>query len=62
MGDLEKILIIVLVILLFFGYKRIPDLARNIGRSVKEVKKGFNEGVIDESKTETKSNKTSSDK
>ncbi len=39
--------IIVLAILLLFGSKRIPDLARSLGQSIKEFKKGARE-VTDE--------------
>jgi sec-independent protein translocase protein TatA len=39
--------IVVLAILLFFGSKRIPDLARSLGQSIKEFKKGARE-VTDE--------------
>jgi sec-independent protein translocase protein TatA len=41
-GKLEGIIILALIVLLLFGAKRIPELARNIGASVKEVKNGFN--------------------
>ena len=39
--------IVVLAILLFFGSKRIPDLARSLGQSIQEFKKGARE-VSDE--------------
>jgi sec-independent protein translocase protein TatA len=39
--------IVVLAILLLFGAKRIPDLARSLGQSIKEFKKGARE-VTDE--------------
>ena len=38
--ELDIILIIVLVL---FGANRLPDLARSLGSSVKEFKKGVNE-------------------
>lgn len=34
-----EIVIIVLVILLFFGAKRIPELARGLGQGIKEFRK-----------------------
>jgi sec-independent protein translocase protein TatA len=38
-----EILIILLVILLLFGAKRLPELARALGQSLKEFKKGKDE-------------------
>lgn len=41
-GKTEDLIIVLLIILLLFGAKKIPDLARSIGQSAKEVRKGFN--------------------
>jgi len=43
MGPLgfREILIILLIILVLFGAKRIPELARSIGRGVNEFKGGL---------------------
>lgn len=44
LGKVEIILLIVLVIiLLFVGARKLPELARGIGQSAKELKKGFTE-------------------
>jgi sec-independent protein translocase protein TatA len=40
---LPEILIVVLVILLFFGAKRIPELARGIGQGINEFRKASDE-------------------
>jgi sec-independent protein translocase protein TatA len=40
LGTPELILILV-VLLLFFGKDKLPELARSIGKSVKELKEGF---------------------
>jgi sec-independent protein translocase protein TatA len=40
MGEL---IIILLVVLIFFGAKRLPDLAKGLGRSIKAFKDGMNE-------------------
>jgi sec-independent protein translocase protein TatA len=39
--------VVLLAVLLLFGSKRIPDLARSLGQSIKEFKKGARE-VTDE--------------
>lgn len=44
LGPTEIILILVVLILLF-GAKKIPDLARSLGRSLNEFKKGREEGA-----------------
>jgi sec-independent protein translocase protein TatA len=36
-------LLIILVLVLLFGAKKIPDIARGLGRSVNEFKKGMSE-------------------
>ncbi|NIA28615.1 MAG: twin-arginine translocase TatA/TatE family subunit [Calditrichaeota bacterium] len=36
---MPEMLVIMLVILLLFGSKRLPDLARGIGKSMREFKK-----------------------
>ena len=38
-----EIILIVLVILLFFGAKRIPDLMKSLGKGVKSFKAGLND-------------------
>ncbi len=38
-----EILIILLLILLLFGAKKLPELARGIGQSAREFKKGLQE-------------------
>jgi sec-independent protein translocase protein TatA len=40
-----ELLLILFVLLLFFGKDKLPDLARSIGRSLHELKNGFSEGV-----------------
>lgn len=54
-GKLEELLIVLLIILLLFGAKRIPELARSIGQSINEVKKGINGDAENDSKSKSKS-------
>jgi sec-independent protein translocase protein TatA len=46
-----EILAIVLVALLLFGGKRIPELARGLGKSVTNFKAGLKEDQVDETET-----------
>lgn len=41
LGKIELALIILAIILLLFGAKNLPKLARSLGDSVKELKRGF---------------------
>ncbi|MFQ3214431.1 MAG: sec-independent protein translocase protein TatA [Marivirga sp.] len=38
-----EIMLVVLVILIFFGAKRIPELARGLGKGIREFKDATNE-------------------
>ena len=38
-----ELLIILVIVVVIFGANRLPDLARSLGSSVKEFKKGVNE-------------------
>ena len=49
-GTIE-LLIILAIVLFFFGAKRLPDLARGLGKSITNFKAGLNEGQTDETDT-----------
>jgi sec-independent protein translocase protein TatA len=51
---MPEILVILFVILLLFGAKRLPDLARSLGKSLREFKKGRDEIDSPEQKNEQK--------
>ncbi len=39
-----EILILLAIVLLFFGAKRIPELARSLGKGTREFRQGLSEG------------------
>ena len=48
-----EILVILALVLLLFGSKKLPELARALGASIKEFKKGTQD-LLDEKKDEKK--------
>ena len=50
-GPMEGLLILV-VLLLLFGATRIPQIARSLGKSASEFKKGVREGAKEEEEPE----------
>ncbi len=43
-----ELLVILVIVLLLFGAKKLPELSRSIGSSVKEIRRGVNEGLGDD--------------
>ena len=48
-----ELLIVLAVVLLIFGGKRLPELARGLGKSVTNFKEGLNEEQTEEPETTT---------
>jgi sec-independent protein translocase protein TatA len=44
----QEWLIVLLVIVLIFGARKLPDLARSLGASAKEFRKGLDQGTDDD--------------
>lgn len=57
-----EILIIVAVVLLLFGGRKIPELMRGIGKGVSSFKKGLKEGSEPEEQKQSEDGKTSGTK
>lgn len=50
-----ELILILLILVLLFGASRLPKLAKSIGTSARELRKGLNE---DEAKTENSTSKS----
>ena len=48
----RELIILAVILVLLFGAKRIPDLARSIGEAVRHIKNGFSD---EKDKTDKKS-------
>jgi sec-independent protein translocase protein TatA len=48
---IPELLIILGIVLLLFGARRLPDLARSLGKSTREFKKGIQEGEEENAST-----------
>ena len=57
----SEILLIVLAILILFGAKKIPELAKGIGKGMREFKKALND-VTDEMQADDKDSKSNDTK
>ena len=55
-----ELIVILAIVLLLFGAKKLPELSRSFGSSVKEIRKGLNEGLSDDAnpKSSTDTNKS----
>lgn len=45
---LPELIVILVVVLLLFGAKKLPEMARSLGKSSREFKKGMREGADEE--------------
>jgi sec-independent protein translocase protein TatA len=53
---MPELVIILAIVLLLFGGKKLPELSKSLGESVKELRKGLS-GSLDENKDAQKSDK-----
>jgi sec-independent protein translocase protein TatA len=54
MGRMEELLIILGIVILLFGAKKIPELAKGLGMGIKEFKKASNEATKEIEKLDDK--------
>ena len=56
-GKVEELAIVLVIILVLFGAKKLPELSKGIAQSVKEVRKGFRDEPAETKVAETTSQK-----
>jgi sec-independent protein translocase protein TatA len=50
---IPELLIILLILLLLFGSKKLPELSKSLGESMKQLRKGFEEGAPEDKKKDS---------
>ncbi len=45
-----ELLLVLVIILVLFGGKKLPELSRSLGESIRELRKGFTDPVDEKSK------------
>lgn len=58
--DTPELLVILVIILLLFGGKKLPELSRSIGSSLKEIRKGLSDTNDEKQKEKNHSDHTAS--
>ena len=53
MPGITELIIILAIVFLLFGAKRLPDLAKGLGQSITNFKAGLNENQSEETETTT---------
>lgn len=51
---IQEILVVLLIVLLFYGGKKVPEMMRGLGQGVKAFKDGMNEAVPTETEDKDK--------
>jgi sec-independent protein translocase protein TatA len=57
----EWIIVGLIAVVVLFGAKKLPEMARSVGRAQGEFKKGIKEGNVDESTESTESTEPKSE-
>ena len=50
----QELLVILVIVLVMFGGSKLPEIARSLGKSMNEFKKGINEGASEADKEKEK--------
>ena len=46
----EELIVVLIIVLVLFGGKKLPELSRSIGESIKELRKGLTDPIDEKSK------------
>ena len=57
---LQELIVILLIVLLLFGGKKIPELSRSLGAAIRELRKGFGDPLEPDSKDDQHKSKPKS--
>ncbi len=57
MGRVWELVIILAIILIFFGAGKLPKVMKDVGKSIKNLKDGIKEGEEDDEKDDEKNKK-----
>jgi len=49
----QEVLVVLVIAFVLFGGKKLPELARSLGRSMSEFKKGIHDGASDTAEQKT---------
>ena len=58
---LQELLVILAIILVLFGGKKLPELSKSIGSAIKELRKGFSDPLDSSSDNDKKDTEKSKD-
>jgi sec-independent protein translocase protein TatA len=50
----QELMVILVIVLVLFGGSKLPEIARSLGKSMREFKKGIDEGASDKDDTDDK--------
>lgn len=54
---LPELILILIILLLLFGNKKLPELSRSLGESLRELRRGFAENTDEQGSKKAKSSK-----
>jgi len=53
----EELVIVLVIVLVLFGGKKLPELSQGIGEAIKNIRKGFKDDISSSSEKNAKSKK-----